>query len=305
MTKEKFLYLIKDLSNLIDKYESLLNIDPCGKNRILQDIEKLSSKYLTKNELDEFIGKFLSVQTKITSTKHTKFLLYLLYTSCKFKINITRIIYFLSIVYYTTLIRKYIKFCDKDIFQLAISLLRSNHLFKKFNGDIIQSLQYLSSEITKKYSQKLENTECSYLVILPLIFELRTRIAQSLKRLATKYYEIKRNPEKFNRTQNIETIVDTIYHMIMFYGYIPKISKCTELYNKFTKITYLDENLVKASITEIIELLYSVDNITVQKLSANLNKLKFSKTVLQQLNIVVTNRNLLCYLYTIIKIWRQ
>lgn len=86
--------------------------------------------------------------------------------------------------------------CNPAYWELAVEKLSSKHLFIVKNG-VSNAIMYLSDETFKKVIDKfpqLKKNDQEWLLANNMVYSLRTRIAQSMKSLAEKYYALIHDP---------------------------------------------------------------------------------------------------------------
>jgi len=93
----------------------------------------------------------------------------------------------LSLRFYANRMYKYIRYCNPEYFRGALNKLSYNHIFntKKTIGS---SILHFSSSIFNIYKNDIKKNNTNR--IIEMIYALRTRVAQSARSFAEKYYEI-------------------------------------------------------------------------------------------------------------------
>lgn len=96
--------------------------------------------------------------------------------------------------YYSNISHKYIpESCNPELFRAALERLSHSHIFRKKNT-IGNSIMYFSKTIFDKYKKDLESDKADKL--WRMIYEIRTRINQSLRSFYRHYYKAKEDKEK-------------------------------------------------------------------------------------------------------------
>jgi len=150
----------------------------------------------------------------------------------------------LALRYYTNVMYKLIKHCNVDYFRGAKQHLSQNHLFN-VKDTIGSSILHLSTEVFKRYKNDLLNDNHDKMLLM--INELRSRIMQSAKSFADKYYKIynsgeinqsKENESYFDSSMEakINVLSDKISKDIAIYKHIDKEAiKIAQKITKFNK----------------------------------------------------------------------
>ena len=290
-----------DLNMFVANFENNISNDPCMNFNVLKNYYEIVDKYISEKELLEFSKEHTNNSTyKLISTKHSRFTLMVIYYSCKYNLQKTLSVslYALGLIFFKAYMNKNLKYCNRQTLEYAISSLRTNHQYKKYG--LIDGNRNLAYTVENNIGKKYIQMQCSNdLILVRIIYDLRTAIAQSTKRLLRVYYNIKETQNDESTTkdprENIDTYTEIVFKNIMFYGNIPHVKQCEEnTYYKIQEITHLSEEIVRASIYETMYLFASLEKVSHQKINTNLNKLKNSKVLLTQLNIEPSNKNLIC-----------
>lgn len=96
----------------------------------------------------------------------------------------------MTLRYYTNKMFKYIRYCNPEYFRGALGQLSHNHIYNT-EKTIGASLLHFSSSIFTIYKKALQTNNADE--ISKMIYALRTRVAQSSRSFAEKYYEIHKN----------------------------------------------------------------------------------------------------------------
>jgi len=266
--------------------------ETCPNKTLNREIKETLST-LNFKELDSYIKSNLKHKFKLLKTPHTKFAIVSIYSLCGDKQNknlIQEIIFVLSIIYYNNLLNKYIRYCNDLLLHRAFAFVKKSNLFKH---DIKEGLTKLAADITDKIG-----TSCEISYIITRLYELRHRIAQSLKSVVKKYYDLYQNPNKYSKI-NYHTLATRLAHNIVFYATIPVSDKCPYKDEFIYKLPDADEHLLTDSIEEILDLIGTSPSL--QKISGNLHKLQYTVKLLKSIDIEVNRTSLLCFVSIIIR----
>jgi len=200
--KDSFVELSNDVYKDLKRYMAnsaaieISNLDkPCYQSKYLKyksDIEYMLKLDREKRKL--FLKQFRSKYRnfKLINDDFTLDLIMLLIYTFKVKdYEFSRIVsLFLSIKFYTSLIKIMFPLtCNESKWNLALSKLSSKHLFKT-EKSISLSISYLNKVVLDKYKSDFIKSEIDDEVLVKYVFELRSRIAQSLKSFANLYYSV-------------------------------------------------------------------------------------------------------------------
>lgn len=98
----------------------------------------------------------------------------------------------LSIKFYGSLLHvSFPRFCSDQLWHLALSQISPKHLFRDRNG-IANAILYISEAVLEKFSDKMSRGIVTDTLIINFIFEIRTRISQSIKSFAETYYDLQK-----------------------------------------------------------------------------------------------------------------
>lgn len=127
-----------------------------------------------------------------------------------------------------SLLKKYIKFCKPNVFQLALEHLPGQHLFNQ--KESIQGAFYYILEILFNRWIDSVNSDKSYVSIYRIMYDFRTRWNQSMQSLSSKYYDIINkkikiiniSKEEFLIDDKVDNGVDKLVFSIKTYHFIDK-----------------------------------------------------------------------------------
>ena len=128
----------------------------------------------------------------------------MLYYGKKRKEEISQLFFnFIGIKFYSSVLHIFFpKFCSDEIWKNSLNTVSSKHLFKVHNG-VANTVMYLCSSIYKKYRSKILSSSLTDRELYLMIYELRTRIFQSIRSFAENYYKISKIKSTM-KTDNIE-----------------------------------------------------------------------------------------------------
>ena len=186
VSKKLNFYVSKEIF-LVDK--------PCYKVSYLRYKNDLT--YLTKVD-KQIVKKFLSQLSpkyrNFTLLKDdltiTMLILILYYLRQKDFQNANLASLFLAIKFYGSLFRRmFPKFCSDEIWRLTLTKISTMHLYRS-KKSISGALSHINNEVFDRYKMVLSKNKVDETYFIKYVFELRHRIAQSLKSFAEKYYSL-------------------------------------------------------------------------------------------------------------------
>lgn len=126
---------------------------------------------------------------------------------------------YLAIKFHSSVMHKlFPKYCNDDAWLLALDKLSHKHLYRVHKG-IPSTVQYIAGAVLKRYTSKLRSNNLKDHDLLQMVYELRTRLSQSMRSFAESYYRIMEEPEKGKDTEDkLVGIADKISMMITTYG---------------------------------------------------------------------------------------
>ncbi len=200
-------YLGKEFSGLTNPCWYPSTIELYSELKRYTGIDEIDMKVFIKRMRDSTIrmtGETTSVSSNlnILSDKLTNLIVIsILFYSREKKYDLVKLfMYLFAIRFYSNRIHKMFKFCKEDVWEKSLQSISQKHLFKLKNG-IQNSLIYLSEDIFRKHITKLSSYEISPLEILRFVYELRHRIAQSVRSFSNKYYELEREMHGDNSSE--------------------------------------------------------------------------------------------------------
>jgi hypothetical protein len=263
----------------------------CPDTKLISKVNQALKGY-NPAEIKQIVYEETGFTFKIIQSPHANFVIEVLYLVCNGQLPkeyAPKALYILAVIYYNSLLNKYLRYCNDLIFDKAISKLKSTNLLKKYGKD--GALRKLAIDVSKRL-QCTNTTE-----IIKRIVELRHRIAQSLKWIVGKYLDVYRQA-KTNVSVSYDRLIDKAVQNVLFYGLVKVHPTCSEYEDVFVNdLPNIDEYLFRSSLEEIFKLLG--DNPTRQAILGNLHKLKYTKQLLQSLGLPVSTKSLYCYVATI------
>ncbi|MEM3859098.1 MAG: hypothetical protein QW478_06785 [Candidatus Micrarchaeaceae archaeon] len=250
----KFLFktLYGDINNLID----------------VKDIKKKISEFLPHSKY------------KLVNTVHTMLIVLSIYNNYYRNQSKLETLYFASLVYYNILLNKYVKYCDDNVLQLSIERVKSSNIFKQ--KGIINGLKYIASSVDNLYTDY--NLDKNPEIIELMLYSLRTRIAQSLKSITKKYYEIKTESKtSLSNKDNYIRNIDRFKYKVLMLGYIDIPKECQLHKSKLELLKDVDMDLLEEALVEIYTKL-GIILFNQQKVVSNLDKLTKIDTLVKEIS---------------------
>lgn len=229
----------KNESNLSRELNQILGKEitdiskPCYYPKLIKYFSDIKNKTnITSSTIREFTNELKPYHNiSILNDEYTKVIL-LCYLNLiqKNKITLSKDFFrFLTLKFYSSIMHKHFpKYCNQDVWVIAMDSLSIKHLFKIKNG-IGTSLIYLSDIIFDKYKLRVKN-DLTLDTLIKLVYELRHRISQSTKSFAQLYHKLQERggiegtKKEMEESFNVTLIADK-YSMIMCtYGQIDKIA---------------------------------------------------------------------------------
>jgi hypothetical protein len=238
--------------------------------------------------------------------------------------------YLLALKFYGS--RTHIAFkthCNPGYWDLALNKISSKHLFIA-KGGVSNAIMYLADETFLKIIEKLKytnnNNQKEWNMANDIVYSLRTRIAQSMRSLAEKYYELVHDPEieigvvdeneeDMDRTETstMSSIPDTISVSICTKGHIDKKALYSAIENSGIRqelgiyiIKRLSEVVYREKMYFILVLMDRIiplkelklerkRNLLIKKISSNIkiNKFYIKKEILNLLETLDISQKLL------------
>lgn len=135
---------------------------------------------------------------------------------------------FMGIKFYSSMLHiLFPKFCSDELWKTALARLSIKHLFKTKNG-VSSTVTYLSTEIYKKYEVYLKKPIIDEDTLFRIVYELRHRIAQSLKSFAELYYKLVQEQSRVSSSEenseenDVQLISDKISMSICTFSQVDK-----------------------------------------------------------------------------------
>lgn len=298
--KNNITLVLQELERFATTLETRIISDPCCQFKVLQDLYKLVTRYVTIADINTEVSRLIGDYSrfKLLKTLHAKFAIVALYHCCKYQLDGKIVLYVLGLVYYKLLINKYIPYCDISRLQTSLSLQRRSSSFKKLGSNVVNLVEYVVQQVYQRYTDRVRSTCDEPSVYIVTLYELRTRIAQKVKSIAKRYYETK---QVKSQNTSLNTYVNSIYNRIMVYGDVKRVSGCTYLYTKLTQLPQTPADLVRDSIFEVLSVFGVTPKIiTSRQVNRALrnNDLKATLTVLNYLSVEPTTKNIICLVKT-------
>jgi len=207
-----------------------------------QTDEKKVNEY-AKNKYSKITSKWKLANPKIIYDPQTILVIAILqeflfnkdYTGALAAINL------MSLRFYSNSMYKFIKYCNADYFRTTMNRLSHNHLYSQ-KKTIGNTILYLAQEVLKKYKTPLERDDTEKIILM--LYEHRSRINQSVRSFANKYYEISKDkdvtrieredlPEKQTLDKKIRETANKISKEISIYGLVD--NEALDIAQKITK----------------------------------------------------------------------
>jgi len=297
--KNNITLVLEELKRFTTNLETKISSDPCCRFKILQDLYSLITKYIPVTDINSEVAKLIGehARFKMLKTLHSRFAIVCLYYCCKYHIDSAQLLYTLALVYYKLLVNKYIRYCDNAFFQAALSLQHKSSRLRQL-GDPISVVREIATRVDERFKAKVQSTCDNPSAYITTLYELRTRVAQKVKRVAKRYYQA-----KSLKAQRVEVsgYADAIYNRIMIYGDVRQVSGCTHLYSKLSSLPQVPADLVRDSIFEVLTIFGPLPKVvTLRSVNRALNNddLKATLNVMKYLSIETTPENVLCLIKT-------
>ena len=289
--------LEKQSNNLLLQYEHEITHNPCCKFKFLYNFNTQIKKVVSNdlNAVDRIINQY---NFNILKTIHSKFFIYSMFQTCQTHKPLTSSLTLSLLVIYMLLINKHIPYCNNRKLLIAFGNLRSNHLLKLY-GTPVNACKHLAGNLSKELLSQSFHCDDNYMYIR-LYMKYRTILAQSVKRIATQYMQLK----KENLTKpTIDSYLHTIINSISLYGIVKVSNSCKSIENNLNKLVDIDSDLLEQSVYEV--LVINGINPSKQKIINNINKLKATKEVAKQIGLPDTSFALYCLCVTYYEILKE
>lgn len=252
--------------------------------------ELLNICKLTSKDMIEYVKRFYqgtpAKNWRLQKDPYTNLLIFIMHLFLLRKDLIgyqASMIYFI-VRYYSNLMHKQIKWCNKDTFRYTLEHLTKVHLFTR-EKTIPNSLYFLAKEMEKNHTKNIKAGDVNG--IISFISKSRHRISQSIKSFAEGYYRfskeglsIKTQKEEPDNKENIhqyqvlvkgERTIDNIVKKITVYKIVDKkalneakkltrikMGVATEIANKLKDTEYSDiiKTILKLFIKDLKDIKY-------------------------------------------------
>ena len=223
---------------------------PATKNNYF---ELLSVCKLTKKDMTEFVKRYYdgtpASKWLLQRDPYTNLLIVIMHMFLirKDRVGYESALLYFMIRYYSNLMNKQIKWCNKDVFRYTIENITKVHLFVR-EKTIPNSLYFLSKEMEKKHTEDIKDMNVEG--VISFISKSRHRISQSIKSFAESYYRfskeglnIKTQKEEPGENENMhqyqvlekgERIIDKVVKEITIYKNVDR--KAIEEARSLTKV---------------------------------------------------------------------
>ncbi|MGB9674679.1 MAG: hypothetical protein ACPLX8_00940 [Nanopusillaceae archaeon] len=267
---------IKLKTDLLEKETHLCSTKYLFKT-LYSDIDKL----VNVNDLKKKLNKYSShSKYKLVNTVHSMLIIVVLYNDYVRGNELVDDLYFTALIYYNALLNKYLRYCDDNLFQLALNSVKSTNIFR--SKGVLNGLKHISISVDKLYDNK--NFKNNINEIELMLYSLRTRIAQSLKSIIKKYYYLKeKSKTEISDKDSYKRNLDRFRYKVEMLGHIDIPVKCLKYKSKLEELKEVDIDLLEQVLTEI----YTKLNITLfnqQKVVGNLDKLESLDKLVKLIN---------------------
>lgn len=281
--KELYTDISNSILNTNSNLESLISNSICPiKNLysiVYADINKVIDIRWLKSQVKEFL---IHKDFKLLTTAHTELVILMCYNSIEFNEDINQYVYYLSLIFYNSFLNSLIPRCNQPILIQSFEQVKGTNLLKQ-KQTVINALKYLTEMISAKYGEKFKKEKENAINYELMVYELRTRIAQTLKSISKKYYYIVQNQMNEN-TVDIDKYVQKLSYKILMLGVINIPDQCSFNENEINKIKEItDENQIYDMVMEIQE--YTNFEMSQQKILKNKNNFTNTLQIMKDLDI--------------------
>ncbi len=281
--KELYTDISNSILNTNSNLESLISNSICPiKNLysiVYADINKVIDIRWLKSQVKEFL---IHKDFKLLTTAHTELVILMCYNSIEFNEDINQYVYYLSLIFYNSFLNSLIPRCNQPILIQSFEQVKGTNLLKQ-KQTVINALKYLTEMISAKYGEKFKKEKENAINYELMVYELRTRIAQTLKSISKKYYYIVQNQMNEN-TVDIDKYVQKLSYKILMLGVINIPDQCSFNENEINKIKEItDENQIYDIVMEIQE--YTNFEMSQQKILKNKNNFTNTLQIMKDLDI--------------------
>lgn len=207
---------------------------PCYYPKLVRYFKDIKSWLgITDNQIRMFISQNLGPKYRsmsiIKDTQTILIVMAIIYFLRASKRDISSLFYqFLALKFQYNLMHRQFKYCNPDIFAMALEHISHRHLYKT-QGGIPSTISYLAAAEYKRYSKILGGPKLTDKNIVNFTYALRTRLSQSIKSFADAYYKIAapggarlRRDEEETTEDKLENISDKLVMNMTTYGNIDK-----------------------------------------------------------------------------------
>lgn len=225
--KELRKYLATIIGNEISKVSS-----PCYFPKVIKYKQDVMTRANIKREqIKSFLKQFDKTYSKFgmfaDEFTMTLIMLTLHYARNKDEDGAKLAYFLLLIKFYSSLVHiSFPRFCNDDLWRLALTRISPKHLFREKNG-IANAIVHLTTETYKRYAIKISSPNVTDIEIVRFVFEARGRLSQSIKSFAETYYALQKagetrigGSEEVSEKDGLPLIADKISMSICTYEQI-------------------------------------------------------------------------------------
>lgn len=160
--------------------------------RYYLDIQKLIG--ITDDDIKEFRRRNISskyLSFKVFNNKHTLlFIIAVLYFARTNRSALSRLFFvFLALKFQASLMHKYFKFCNEDLFILALDQVSHRHLYR-VKGGISPSVTYIAEAEYNRNERIIKSLDLTDDLLVLTVNSLRNRLSQTIRSFAGVYYKL-------------------------------------------------------------------------------------------------------------------
>lgn len=231
LNDNKYLELKSLMQSNYDSLEKNTNL--CAFKNTYKLIYSNSNKIFSTPELFSLTKSYIiHPKYKLMNTYHTRLIVVMMYNALNRGESILLYLEYLSFIFYNLILNANIKYCDDNIFRVALESVKSLNLAKKLS--IHDMLKHIAKSVDDLYKDIYPfKYEKDSNVFEAMIYSLRTRIAQTMKPIVRNYYKLKaESKENVSKVINYSPMIDSAKHQILMLGYVPVPKECVE-YKKY------------------------------------------------------------------------
>lgn len=184
---------------------------------------------LTEEQLKEFKSQMTDYYQKfqiLTDKQTLMSLISMIYFLRKRKPDISKVFMdYIAIKFHSSIMHKlFTKYCNEDAWIISLDRLSHKHLYR-VKGGIPSTVQYISAAVFKRYESKLKSDKLTDTDLLKLVYELRTRLSQSMRSFAETYYKVIEDSSSASSDDpedKLTRVADKIAMSIATYGNVDK-----------------------------------------------------------------------------------